>query len=72
MPFAGSGALGFEALSRGAASVVMIERQRAQHQALLVGRQLNWSADGARILLGRSAIACWHKKPETGGLRCWF
>lgn len=32
--FAGSGALGFEALSRGAASVVMVERQRPQYQAL--------------------------------------
>ena len=32
--FAGSGALGFEALSRGAAAVVMLEKQRAQFEAL--------------------------------------
>ena len=32
--FTGSGALGFEALSRGAAAVVMLEKQRAQFQAL--------------------------------------
>jgi 16S rRNA (guanine966-N2)-methyltransferase len=32
--FAGSGVLGFEALSRGAANVVMVEKQRAAFQAL--------------------------------------
>jgi len=32
--FAGSGALGFEALSRGAASVVMVERSRSAYAAL--------------------------------------
>ncbi len=32
--FAGSGALGFEALSRGAASVVMVEKNRKVYQAL--------------------------------------
>ena len=32
--FAGSGALGFEALSRGAAGVVMVETSRAAHSAL--------------------------------------
>ncbi|HKC42487.1 MAG TPA: 16S rRNA (guanine(966)-N(2))-methyltransferase RsmD [Burkholderiales bacterium] len=32
--FAGSGALGFEALSRGAAEVVMVETSRAAHSAL--------------------------------------
>lgn len=51
--FAGSGALGFEALSRGAASVVMIERQRAQYQALLAAAN-ELGADGARILLGEA------------------
>ena len=49
--FAGSGALGFEALSRGAAKVVMIERERSQHQALLAAAA-ELGADGARILLG--------------------
>ncbi len=49
--FAGSGALGFEALSRGAATAVMIERERLQHQALLAAAA-ELGADGARILLG--------------------
>jgi 16S rRNA (guanine966-N2)-methyltransferase len=33
--FAGSGALGFEAASRGAARVVMLEQERGAHEALL-------------------------------------
>lgn len=33
--FAGSGALGFEAASRGAARVVMLEQERRAHEALL-------------------------------------
>ncbi len=33
--FAGSGALGFEALSRGAAAVVLVEKDRLAHTALL-------------------------------------
>lgn len=49
--YAGSGALGFEALSRGAASVVMIERQRSQYQALL-SAAAELGADNARILNG--------------------
>lgn len=53
--FAGSGALGFEALSRGAASVVMIERQRTQCQALLTAAS-ELGADGARILHGDAGV----------------
>ncbi len=34
--FAGSGALGFEAASRGAARVVMLEHERQAHESLLV------------------------------------
>lgn len=49
--FAGSGALGFEALSRGAASVVMMERQRAQYQALQAAAA-ELGTDNARLLLG--------------------
>lgn len=49
--FAGSGALGFEALSRGAASVVMMERQRAQYQALQAAAA-DLGADHALLLLG--------------------
>lgn len=49
--YAGSGALGLEALSRGAASVVMIERHADQHRALLAAAA-ELGADGARILHG--------------------
>ena len=47
--YAGSGALGLEALSRGAASVVFVERQRTVADAL---RALlsEWQASGARVL----------------------
>jgi 16S rRNA (guanine966-N2)-methyltransferase len=49
--FAGSGALGFEALSRGAASVVMVEKQRAQFLQLQESaRELG--ADGLQLLQG--------------------
>lgn len=37
--FAGSGALGFEAASRGAARVVMVENDRAAHAALRLNRE---------------------------------
>lgn len=49
--FAGSGALGFEALSRGAASVVMLEKQRPQFLALQESaRELQ--AEGLTLLQG--------------------
>ena len=49
--FSGSGALGFEALSRGAARAVMVERDRAVAQALRESaRQLG--ADAAHIVHG--------------------
>jgi len=53
--FAGSGALGFEALSRGAARVVMVERDRA------VARQLRDSARdlGARADVIESDALAW-------------
>ena len=38
--FAGSGALGFEAASRGAARVVMVERDRPAYEALAANRDL--------------------------------
>lgn len=47
--FAGSGALGFEALSRGAASVVMVENNPAVQRALLDNAKL-LKADKANIL----------------------
>src|SRR6185312_15235986 len=46
--YAGSGALGLEALSRGAASVLFVESQRAAADAL--DRLLrDWDARGARL-----------------------
>jgi 16S rRNA (guanine966-N2)-methyltransferase len=51
--FAGSGALGFEALSRGAARVVMVERDRAAIDALRVAaRELG--ATGAEVVAADS------------------
>ena len=47
--FAGSGAIGFEALSRGAASVVMVENNPAVHRALIENAGL-LKADKAQIL----------------------
>ncbi len=49
--FAGSGALGFEALSRGAASVVMLEKQRPQFLALQQSAQ-ELQAVGLTLLSG--------------------
>lgn len=43
--FAGSGALGFEAASRGAARVVMVERERGAYDALLHNRDLLGARD---------------------------
>lgn len=47
--FAGSGALGFEALSRGAEEVVLVEANPAVHRALTANAAL-LKADKARIL----------------------
>ena len=49
--FAGSGALGFEALSRGARRVVMVERDRAVAQALRASAK-ELDAAGAEIVEG--------------------
>ncbi len=59
--FAGSGALGFEALSRGAARVVMVERDRA------VARQLRDSArdlDAQAEVIESDALAWLERTPE--------
>lgn len=53
--FAGSGALGFEALSRGAAQVVMLEKQRAQFQALQATAQELQATDA--LLMAGDALA---------------
>ena len=55
--FAGSGALGFEALSRGAAEVVMVESSRAAHRALRANAARLGSADRLRLVLG-DALHC--------------
>lgn len=47
-PFAGSGALGFEALSRGAAHVIMID-QSAQLVKLLTDELAQFGADNAEV-----------------------
>lgn len=49
--FAGSGALGFEALSRGAAHVVMIEKSRAQYLLLQEAAQ-ELGANAAQLVTG--------------------
>ena len=54
--FAGSGALGFEAASRGAGRVVMIERERATLEALQRNRTL---LDAAQIDIQRADSLVW-------------
>ncbi len=51
--FAGSGAMGFEALSRGAARVVMVENDRAVAAALRESAKLLEATD-AQIVLGEA------------------
>ena len=66
--YAGSGALGLEALSRGAASALFVEsdrrsgrRHRAQHRGArgLTGATLRWGSGGAVLGAGRSARWIW-------------
>ena len=61
--FAGSGALGFEALSRGARRVVMVERDRQVHAALRESAAL-LQADGAEIV-SSDALAYLQRAQET-------
>jgi 16S rRNA (guanine966-N2)-methyltransferase len=66
--FAGSGALGFEALSRGAGHVVMLEKQRVQFQQLQASAQ-ELQADSLELLNGDALVllrqpAPW--QPESG------
>jgi 16S rRNA (guanine966-N2)-methyltransferase len=55
--FAGSGALGFEALSRGAAEVVMVESSRAAHRALRANAARLGAGDRLRLVLD-DALHC--------------
>jgi len=59
--FAGSGALGFEALSRGAARVVMVERDRAVAKAL---RESARVLDAAADVVQSDALAYVRKSAE--------
>ncbi|HZZ94039.1 MAG TPA: 16S rRNA (guanine(966)-N(2))-methyltransferase RsmD [Usitatibacter sp.] len=61
--FAGSGALGFEALSRGAARVVMVERDRATARALR-DNAVKLNAGGAEVVES-DAIAYLQRAGET-------
>ena len=54
--FAGSGALGFEAASRGAARVVMIERERAAYETLQANRIL---LNATQIEIHRADCETW-------------
>jgi len=59
--FAGSGALGFEAASRGAVEVLLLERDPAQVASLLASRQ-RLKAEALRVE-GRDAIAWMGRAP---------
>ncbi|HEX6592712.1 MAG TPA: 16S rRNA (guanine(966)-N(2))-methyltransferase RsmD [Moraxellaceae bacterium] len=70
--FAGSGALGFEALSRGAASVVMLEKQKPQFQALQTAAQ-ELQAENLTLLNGDAlallrASAAWQPAGGFDGI----
>ena len=60
--FAGTGALGFEALSRGAESVLFIERDRVAQHVLQENIELLDVSD--RVHLIRSSVSAWD---ETAG-----
>lgn len=51
--YAGTGALGIEALSRGAASLTLIEAESAAVQAILQSLARTGLGDGAKVLRGR-------------------
>ncbi len=50
--FAGTGAVTFEAVSRGAAEAVMVERNREAHRVLISTAETLGVADRVRVLLG--------------------
>ena len=65
--FAGSGALGFEAASRGAARVVMVESDRAAYSALQTARE-TIGARNVELVLG-DALDYLGRLGEKGGER---
>jgi 16S rRNA (guanine966-N2)-methyltransferase len=62
--YAGSGALGIEALSRGAASAVFVDQDRRAHEALRTNLATTGFADRAQV--SRSAVASFLGRPATG------
>jgi 16S rRNA (guanine966-N2)-methyltransferase len=76
--FAGSGALGFEAASRGAARVVMVENDRAVFSSLkktseLIGtKQVELVlADAFAYQRGAASASTWFSSiPRSGRMRC--
>jgi 16S rRNA (guanine966-N2)-methyltransferase len=58
--FAGSGALGFEALSRGASRVVMVESDRTAVEAL---RQAAQALDARQAVIHAGDALAWLKRP---------
>lgn len=62
--FAGSGAIGIEALSRGAKRVTFVERDRAAHMSIKKNIQVLGIND--RVIVAHSAIAAWLKRVNVG------
>ena len=60
--FAGSGALGFEALSRGAASVTFIERDKVAQN--IIGENITTLNVAARARLVRTSVAGWDETTD--------
>lgn len=57
--FAGSGALGLEALSRGAAEVTFIERDRSASQA--IKSNIDLLGVGSQTRLVKTSVSSWHE-----------
>ncbi len=62
--FAGSGALGFEALSRGATRVVFIEKDRAAQQALASNARALGVTGKSKLI--KASAGAWLKTAKTG------
>jgi 16S rRNA (guanine966-N2)-methyltransferase len=61
--FAGTGALGLEALSRGAKSVTFIERDRVAQKILAENVQTLDVSEKAQII--KASVSAWHETSET-------
>lgn len=60
--FAGSGALGIEALSRGASEVVFIERERTAQVAIAANIDTLGITDSTKLI--RASVGSWHQTSE--------